>query len=58
MFKNAMDKSAVTHLSLFLMLGTLIMLVPFTNITFSNAKAQEYGAYVDDDYTYSKYLLK
>jgi hypothetical protein len=55
MFKNAMDKSAVTHLSLFLMMGTLIMLVPFTNITFSNAKAQEYGVYVDDDYTYSKY---
>ena len=52
-----MRKSATSY-SLFLMMGTLIMLVPFTSINFSNVKAQEYGAYVDDDYTYSKYLLK
>ena len=51
-----MHKSALT-LSLFLMMGTLIMLVPFTSITFPNVKAQEYGAgsYDYDDDTYSKY---
>jgi hypothetical protein len=51
-----MHKSAITHLSLIL-IGTLIILVPFTSINFSNVKAQEYGAY-DDDYDddmYSKY---
>ena len=50
-----MNKSAMT-LSLLLM-STLIMLVPFTSINFSNVKAQEYGTY-DDDYDndmYSKY---
>ena len=47
-----MHKS-VTTLTLFLM-GTLIMLVPFTSINFSNVKAQEYGSYDDDD-RYSKY---
>ena len=51
-----MHKSALT-LSLFLMMGTLIMLVPFTSINFPNVKAQEYGAgsYDYDDDTYSKY---
>jgi hypothetical protein len=53
-----MHKSTVTHVSLFLLMSTLIILVPFTTINFPNVKAQEYGAYVDDDYTYSKYLLK
>ena len=39
-------------LSLFLMMGTLIMLVPFTNLNISNVKAQEYdGAYEDDSYS-------
>ena len=38
-----MQKSAMTHVSLFLLMSTLIMLVPFTSITFSNVKAQEYG---------------
>jgi hypothetical protein len=33
-------------------MATLIMLVPFTSINFSNVKAQEYGAYDD---IYSKY---
>ena len=41
--------------SLFLMMSTLIMLVPFTSINFPNVKAQEYGAGSDDDDTYSKY---
>ena len=40
-------------LSLFLMMGTLIILVPFTSITFPNVKAQEYGTYDND--MYSKY---
>ena len=35
-------------------MGTLIMLVPFTNINFPNVKAQEYGAY-DDDYNDDRY---
>ena len=47
-----MHKSVTTH-SLFLFIGTLIMLVPFTSINFSNVKAQEYGSY--DDGSYSKY---
>ena len=42
-------------LSLFLMMGTLIMLVPFTSITFPNVKAQEYGAGSYDDDSYSTY---
>ena len=46
-----MHKSAITHLSLIL-IGTLIMLVPFTSIKFSNVKAQEYGAYDDGYSTY------
>ena len=50
-----MHKSVITF-SLFLMMGTLIMLVPFTSITFPNVKAQEYGGSYDyDDDTYSKY---
>ena len=50
-----MHKSAITHVSLILM-STLIMLVPFTSINFSNVKAQEYGAYDEyDDDMYSTY---
>jgi hypothetical protein len=50
-----MHKSAVTHVILILM-GTLIMLVPFTSINFSNVKAQEYGTYDEyDDDMYSTY---
>ncbi len=51
-----MHKSAITHLS-FILMSTLIILVPFTSINFSNVKAQEYGTF-DDDYDddrYSKY---
>ena len=53
-----MHKSTVTHVSLFLLMSTLIILVPFTSITFPNVKAQEYGAgSYDDDYdnSYSTY---
>ena len=39
--------------TLFFLIGSLIMLVLFTNINFPNVKAQEYGAYDDD--SYSKY---
>ena len=52
-----MHKSAITF-SLFLLMSILIILVPFTSITFSNVKAQEYDASSYDDYTddtYSKY---
>ncbi|HET9807414.1 MAG TPA: hypothetical protein VFP49_10925 [Nitrososphaeraceae archaeon] len=50
-----MHKSAITHLSLILM-STLIILVPFTSINFSNVKAQEYGTFDDDyDNRYSTY---
>ena len=50
-----MHKSAMTF-SLLVLMGTLIMLVPFTNITFPNVKAQEYGGSYDyDDDTYSTY---
>jgi hypothetical protein len=51
-----MHKSAITHVSLIIM-STLIMLVPFTSINFSNVKAQEYGTYDDeyDDDMYSTY---
>lgn len=48
----------MTHVSLFLLMSTLIILVPFTSITFLNVKAQEYDGAYDDDYdddTYSKY---
>jgi hypothetical protein len=48
-----MHKSAITP-SLIL-ISTLIMLVPFTSINFSNVKAQEYGAYDDDDYNDDMY---
>jgi hypothetical protein len=41
-------------LSLFLMMGTLIMLVPFTNLNISNVKAQEYRTFDYDD-MYSTY---
>ena len=44
-----MHKSAMA-LSLFLMMGTLIILVPFTSINFLNVKAQEYDGAYDDDY--------
>ena len=42
-----MHKSVITF-SLFLMMSTLIILVPFTSINFPNVKAQEYGASSDD----------
>jgi hypothetical protein len=47
----------MTHVSLLLMIGTLIILVPFNSITFPNVKAQEYGSYDDDYYdnSYSTY---
>ena len=48
-----MHKSAITN-RLFLMMRALIILVPFTSITFPNVKAQEYGNYNDDD-GYSTY---
>ena len=48
-----MHKSAITN-SLFLMMGALIILVPFTSITFPNVKAQEQSNYNDDD-GYSTY---
>jgi Collagen triple helix repeat (20 copies) len=47
------NKSVVTRQTLILIIGALIMLVPFTSINFPNVKAQEYGAYDDD--SYSKY---
>jgi hypothetical protein len=51
-----MYKSAMTHVSLFLLMSTLIILVPFTSINFPNVKAQEYGTYDDDyDNSYSTY---
>src|SRR5215207_3651603 len=52
--KIMMHKTAITP-SLIL-IGTLIMLVPFNSINFSSVNAQEYGVY-DDDYDdkYSKY---
>jgi hypothetical protein len=52
-----MHKSTIPHVSLFL-IGTLIMLVPFTSINFSNVKAQEYykfkqyNEYPTKDYKY------
>ena len=42
-----MYKSATSY-SLFLMMGSLIMLLPFTSINLLNVKAQEYGTYDDD----------
>jgi hypothetical protein len=45
------NKSVITHLSLILMMGALIILVPITSINFPNVKAQEYGAYDDDSYS-------
>ena len=44
-----MHKSVITF-SLFLLMSTLIMLVPFTSINFLNVKAQEYDGAYDDDY--------
>ena len=52
-----MQKSVITF-SLFFMMGTLIILVPFTSINFPNVNAQEYGAGSYDDDTYSKYPTK
>jgi hypothetical protein len=49
-----MHKS-VTNLSLFLLIASLIMLVPFTSINFPNVKAQEYDSYDYDDDMYSTY---
>jgi hypothetical protein len=48
-----MHRSAITP-SLIL-IGTLIMLVPFTSINFSNVNAEEYGSYDDDNDMYSTY---
>jgi hypothetical protein len=48
-----MQKSAISF-SLFFLIGSLIMLVPFTSINFSNVNAQEYGSY-DDDYVDDRY---
>jgi hypothetical protein len=45
-----MQKSAISF-SLFLLIGSLIMLVPFTSINFPNVQAQEYGSYYDDSYS-------
>ncbi len=45
-----MYKSATSY-SLLLMMGSLIILVPFTSITFLNVKAQEYGNYDNDMYS-------
>ena len=45
-----MHKSVITF-SLFLMMSTLIMLVPFTNLNISNVKAQEYDKYGDSAYS-------
>ena len=36
------------------MMGSLIMLLPFTSINLLNVKAQEYGTY-DDDMLHSTY---
>ena len=47
-----MHKSATSY-SLFLMMGALIMLLPFTSINLPNIKAQEYGTY--DDYNNDMY---
>jgi len=52
-----MHKSSLNY-SLFFLIGSLIMLVPFTTINFSNVNAQEYGSYDDDNYydnSYSEY---
>jgi hypothetical protein len=49
-----MHKSAITN-SLFLMMGALIILVPFTSITFPNVKAQEQSNYNNDEDGYSTY---
>ena len=45
-----MQKSAISF-SLFLLIGSLLILVPFTSINFSNVRAQEYGSYDDDSYS-------
>ena len=47
-----MHKSAMTHVSLlFLLMGILITLAPFTSIHISNVKAQEYDKYGDSSYS-------
>ena len=55
-----MHKSVMT-LSLFFLMSTLILLLPFTSINFPNVKAQEYGAfdndYDDDNDMYSTCIL-
>jgi hypothetical protein len=45
-----MQKSAISF-SFFLLIGSLIMLVPFTSINFSNVNAQEYDKYRDSSYS-------
>ena len=50
------NKSAIiTHLSLVLMMGALIMLLPFTSINFPNVNAQAIMGYDYDDDMYSTY---
>ena len=49
-----MHRSAITP-SLIL-IGKLLILVPFTSLNFSSLNAQEYGSYDDDNDMYSTYL--
>src|ERR1043165_5140205 len=48
-----MHKSSLCY-SILLLIGSLIILVPFTSINFSNVKAQEYDTF-DDDYDNDMY---
>ena len=43
-------RKSVISFSLFFLIGSLLMLFPFTSIIFLNVKAQEYGTFDDDDY--------
>jgi hypothetical protein len=47
-----MHKSARTLI--LCLMGALVMLIPFSSISFSNVKAKEFGSYEDDD-RYSKF---
>ena len=44
-------RKSVPNQSLLLFIVSLVMLVPFTSINFSNVNAQEYGTF-DDEYDY------
>jgi hypothetical protein len=46
-----MHKKSALTVSLCLLMGTLIMLVPFISIKFSTVNAQEYGTFDDDSYS-------